>query len=77
MPTARPIIIEKFIDHTDSGVASPQQVQRGEADGDAGQREHQREAGGDGGAEGDEQQDDRGDAREQLGLVERLLVASC
>ncbi len=23
MPTARPIIIEKFIDHTDSGVASP------------------------------------------------------
>ena len=44
MPTARPIIIEKFIDHTDSGVVVAEQVQRGEADRDAGQREHQRDA---------------------------------
>ena len=56
MPTARPIIIEKFMDHTDSGVPPPQ-VQRGEPDGDAGQRQQQRDAGGDGRTERDEQQD--------------------
>ena len=74
MPTARPIIIEKFIDHTDSGVAPVEQVEGGEADGDAGQGQQQRDAGGDGRAEGHEQQDDRGEAREQLGLVQGLLV---
>ena len=38
MPTARPIIIEKFIDHTDIGVTHDEQVEQGEADGDAGER---------------------------------------
>ena len=47
MPTARPIIIEKFIDHTDIGVTHAEHVQRGEADGDAGEGEQQRDAGGD------------------------------
>ena len=74
MPTARPIIIEKFIDHTDSGVTPVPRCSSGEADGDAGDGEQQREAGGDRRAEGDEQQDDRRQAREQLGLVQRLLV---
>ena len=59
MPTARPIIIEKFIDHTDIGVTHAEQVQQREADGDAGEREQQRDAGGDQRAEGDEQQDQR------------------
>ena len=62
MPTARPIIIEKFIDHTDIGMTQTEQVQEREADRDAGEREHQRQAGGDQHAERDEQQDQGGQA---------------
>ncbi len=51
------------------------EVERGEADGDAGQGEQQRDSGGDGRAERDQQQDDRRDPRQQLGPMERLGVA--
>ena len=72
MPTARPIIIEKFIDHTDSGVDVPNRCRAAKPDRDAGERQQQREAGGDRGPEGDEQQEDRREAGQELGLVERL-----
>ena len=74
MPTARPIIIEKFIDQTDNGVASPSRCSDGEAHRDTGQREDQRDAHGDGGTERYEQQDHRGDPRYQLGAVQSLFV---
>ena len=57
MPTARPIIIEKFIDHTDSGVTAAKEVQDREPDRDAREREDERQAGGDEHPERDEQQD--------------------
>ena len=59
MPTARPIIIEKFMDHTDSGVTMPNRRKRRESPCDAGHGQDEREPGGDRGAEGHEQQDDR------------------
>ena len=74
MPTARPIIIEKFIDHTDSGVTPVPRCSSAKPDGDAGEGEQQRQPGGDRRAEGEEQQDDGRQAGQQLGLVQGLLV---
>ena len=62
MPTARPIIIEKFIDHTDIGMTQPSTCREREPDRDPGEREQQRQAGGEQHAERDEQQDQGGQA---------------
>ena len=47
MPTARPIIIEKFIDHTDSGIAPPSRCSEAKPTAMPASDEHQREPGGD------------------------------
>ena len=74
MPTARPIIIEKFIDHTDIGMNQPSTCRSAKPDRDAGEREHERDAGRDQHAERDEQQDQRRQAADELGLVQRFGV---
>ncbi len=55
MPTARPIIIEKFIDHTDSGVAIPSRCRSANPTAMPGQGEQERQERGDHRAEREEQ----------------------
>ena len=75
MPTARPIIIEKFIDHTDIGVNAVRAGARlAKPTAMPASASSEREPGGDQRAERDEQQDHARQAAEQFGLVERFGV---
>ena len=74
MPTARPIIIEKFIDHTDIGVIHESMCNTAKPTAMPASASSSGMPAGDHGPERDEEQHERGQPAEQLRLVERFGV---